>query len=107
MKIEYTDHSAGTRVVFIGRADYGVKDEKGRAVGGYARLEGPNPSYARWQPNAQDKWALWTGATRNSVSFGASTEAAFYNTEEEARAAAVKKLAAAQKRYQKKYGVQS
>lgn len=79
---------------FLGAVDYGLKDEKGRKVGGLLII----------RHTLLDSFLGNIQATRDGWKFGAITPHAEYPSLEEAKAALEKKAAQSMKRFQKKYG---
>jgi hypothetical protein len=88
--------------------DHGIRDEKGRAVGGYAGIHflRPPPPDSMWQYGAgrEGKYELEVYAARDGKKYGAIPRGTVYDTLEEAQAAAAAKLAKQRAAYAKKYG---
>ena len=75
--------------------EYGLRDDKGRSIGGYAVISIGYPNPGVW---------LRTQATRNGKTYGAITNRTECSSLEQAKALAEKKLQAAAKRYAKQFG---
>lgn len=89
------------------REDFGVKDDRGRVIGGLAwtceKAFGPGPVAAGWSPNtARIEPGLYyyyePHATRNGKTFGALQQAQRFATAEERDAAVAKYFQNARKR---------
>jgi len=76
------------------KVSYGVKDAKGRDVGGYVTIE----NGSAWR---EPGFYVRTNATRDGKGFGAIAKSARCATLEEAKALGEKKIADAAKRYAK------
>lgn len=113
--------------------DYGLRDEKGRTVGGYAHIQKTQllariatdgtlifPTWVKDPVGHNGTWRYDDGAaaadaahivafdveiraTRNGATFGAIPRSTYYATIEQARVAARKGLDNQRKRYAKKY----
>lgn len=102
------------------KADFAIRDEKGRAVGGIAYISDAGEGWAdetftcpAWYPVPGEvrkmythRFSVGTQAARDGERFGASTGGTKgFNTNEEAVAYAMKQLGAQAARYAKKYAV--
>jgi hypothetical protein len=105
--ITWTESSYSNRpdlTFLIAKVEHDLVDEKGRTVGGQAKVELERPSeYAGGFNPKAGRYSLSVHATRNGRTFGASPARTFYDTAEQAQAAGVKKLAEQGKRYAKQY----
>jgi hypothetical protein len=100
-----------------GREDFGVRDQKGRAIGyawGIQRYEAkpyvrdPNPdawcsSYWSLEFQSDVVFRAWSTVTRDGRGYGASMPYIHCATLEEVKAALGKRIAGARKRYTKQF----
>jgi hypothetical protein len=86
-------------------ADYGLVDERGRSVGGIAKIYETTTMWRGGQLVQREAVAYCTApqAARNGVGYGASQSERVFPTMEEAQAYAVTKFTAQAKAYAKKY----
>ena len=86
-------------------ADYGLVDERGRTVGGIAKIWETTTMWRDGQVVQREAPAYSTApqATRNGVRYGASQPDAVFATMEEAQAYAMTKFTAQAKSYARKY----
>lgn len=90
-------------------SSYGVYDKQGREVGADAVIEKedrtPDETSSWLSEWVGSKWSCRIHATRDGVPFGAYVHPTYYDSLEEAEAAASKKVRASRRRAVKKYGL--
>jgi hypothetical protein len=99
-------------LVKLHHADFGITDERGRAVGFMYRIdlveaiESNGPYWPRIT-SAGDWYQVESNTTRNGDRYGALTPMAWFKSREDAEREADRRVEVARKRYTKKYGKQS